>query len=379
MSGKVLRIGLIGFGAIGKVHACACANLPYYYDMQGVRAQITQVCTAHEETAQRAAETIGGNAVAVSDYREITENPDIDAVDIATPNALHFDALMSAIRHNKHIYCEKPLVATVEEANAVEKCLADYTGTSRVVLQYRFSPAVIRAKQLIDEGRLGTILEFRGHFLHAGSSRPDTVIKPWKLEGGVIADLGSHTLDVLRFLLGDFDSLAATRRTAYPTRPDGKGGIVPVPTEDNMMVLLRLKNGADGMVGSSKITTGAEDDLCFEINGSNGAVRFSGMDPHHLDFYDNTISDRPYGGLKGWTKIDCGQRFETPASGFPAAKSAIGWFRSHIHSYWDFVSCAANNKMSSPDIRDGIYLQRVLDAVIRAADSGQRVTIHTDA
>ena len=241
MSGKVLRIGLIGFGAIGKVHACACANLPYYYDMQGVRAQITQVCTAHEETAQRAAETIGGNAVAVSDYREITENPDIDAVDIATPNALHFDALMSAIRHNKHIYCEKPLVATVEEANAVEKCLADYTGTSRVVLQYRFSPAVIRAKQLIDEGRLGTILEFRGHFLHAGSSRPDTVIKPWKLEGGVIADLGSHTLDVLRFLLGDFDSLAATRRTAYPTRPDGKGGIVPVPTEDNMMVLLRFK------------------------------------------------------------------------------------------------------------------------------------------
>ncbi len=374
---RTLRIGLIGFGAIGKVHACACANLPYYYDMGDLAVRITRVCTAHPETAEKAAALIGGGCIPVADYRQITEDPEIDAVDIATPNAEHFPALLSAIRHRKHIYCEKPLVSTLAEAEAVEKLLEEtkYSGVSRMVLQYRFCPAVMRAKQLIESGRLGTILEFRGHFLHAGSSRPETVIKPWKLDGGVIADLGSHTLDILRWLLGDFDSLMATRRTAYPVRPDGKGGTVKVPTEDNMMVLLRLKNGVDGMAGSSKITTGAEDDLCFEINGSDGAVRFSGMDPHHLDFYDNTISDRPYGGMKGWTKIDCGQRFEAPASGFPAAKSAIGWFRSHIHSFRDFASHAAENTPCTPDLRDGIYLQKVLDAVVRSADTERRIPL----
>ncbi len=374
---QTLRVGLIGFGAIGKVHACACANLPYYYNMGDLSVRITHVCTAHRETAEKAAAVIGGGAVPVTDYRQITENPDIDAVDIATPNGEHFSALVSAIKNKKHIYCEKPLAATAAEADMIEKLLTEtgYDKVSRVVLQYRFCPAILRAKQIIDSGRLGTILEFRGHFLHAGSSRPETVIKPWKLAGGVIADLGSHTLDLLRFLLGDFDSLAATRRTAYPVRPDGNGGSVAVPTEDNMMVLLRLKNGADGMVGSSKITTGAEDDLCFEINGSDGAIRFSGMDPHHLDFYDNTVSDRPFGGMKGWTKIDCGQRYDSPASGFPAAKSAIGWFRSHIHSFWDFAGHAASGTMTAPDLKDGIYLQRVLDAVVRAADSETRIKL----
>ena len=163
----------------------------------------------------------------------------------------------------------------------------------------------------------------------------------------------------------------------------GKGGDVVFVVDNHMATLLDFRykkkyvaeNGADGMVGSSKITTGAEDDLCFEINGSDGAIRFSGMDPHHLDFYDNTIPDRPYGGLKGWTKIDCGQRFEAPANGFPAAKSAIGWLRSHIHCCWNFVDHVARGEKSSPDLSDGINLQRVLDSVVRAADSETRVKI----
>ena len=376
MAERTLRVGLIGFGAIGKVHACSIANLPFYYKDCGFKVRITHVCTSRLETAQAAAQQLGDDVVPVTDYRAITENPQIDIVDIALPNDGHFAVLESAIRNQKHIYCEKPLVATAEEAEKIVALLPGYKGISQMVLQYRFALPVIRAKEIIESGRLGNLLEFRAHFLHAGSARPETVIKPWKLQGGVIADLGSHTLDLIRFLLGDFESLAATRRTAYPTRPDGQGGIVSVPTEDNMMVLLRLKNGGvDGMVGSSKLTTGAEDDLRFEINGSDGAIRYSGMDPHHLYFYDNTLSDKPFGGFKGWTAIDCGQRYESPASGFPAAKSAIGWLRTHIHSYWNFASHLAAGEKSSPDLWDGVYLQKILSAVVEAADTGTRVTV----
>ncbi|MBO5202889.1 MAG: Gfo/Idh/MocA family oxidoreductase, partial [Lentisphaeria bacterium] len=176
MPSRTLRVGLIGFGAIGKVHACCYANLPFYYKMAGYRVKVTHVCTAHPETAESAAELL--DAIPVTDHKAITENPEIDIVDIATPNDCHAEVLKSAIRHNKHIYCEKPLVSSAAEAEEIQALLKDYTGISQMVLQYRFSPAVMRAKQLIDEGRLGTILEFRGHFLHAGSSRPETVIKP---------------------------------------------------------------------------------------------------------------------------------------------------------------------------------------------------------
>lgn len=372
---KTYRVGLIGFGSIGKVHACAYANLHWYYRCGNFSVQIVKVCTSRPETAEKAAAEIGGNCVPVTDFRAVTEDPEIDIVDISSPNALHFEALASAIRHGKHIYCEKPLTSSEEEAEKIAALLPGYRGVSQLALQYRFNPAVLRARQLIDQGRLGKILEFRADFLHAGSARPETVVKPWKLQGGVIADLGSHTLDLVRFLLGDFESLAATRRTAYAERPDGKGGVTNVSAEDNMFVLLRLQNGADGVVGASKLATGAEDDLRIEINGADGAVRFSGMDPHHLYFYDNTISDRPYGGMKGWTAVDCGSRYLEPAAGFPSPKSAVGWLRSHIHSLWNFVSHVDTGTPASPDLADGVILQHTLDAVVKAADSGRRIVL----
>ncbi len=370
-----LRVGLIGFGYIGKVHANALENLKYYYHDCGFTVRIVRVCTSSETTAQAAAELIGGGCEAVTDYRKITEADDIDIVDIATPNDLHFEALKDAIAHQKHIYCEKPLVSTMAEAEAIAALLPGYTGISQLALQYRFSPPILRAKRIIDSGRLGKILEFRTEFKHAGSAKAETVIKQWKLGAGVIADLGSHVLDLTRFLLGEAQWLSATRKTAYPTRPDGKGGMVNVPTEDNMLALVHLKNDADGLVAASKLNTGAEDELLFEINGSDGALKFNGMDPHHLYFYDNTLPDSPIGGMKGWTRIDCGHRYEAPANGFPGAKASIGWIRSHIHSMWNFVNCVTNNTPAHPDLADGVQLQKLMDAVIKAADSGNRITV----
>ncbi len=109
---KTYKVGLIGFGFIGKVHAYGHRNIPLFYDQQEFRSRITHVCTSRAATAEKGAMQIEAEH-AVTDYREITENPDIDIVDICTPNNLHFEALLSAIRHNKHIYCDKPLTATL--------------------------------------------------------------------------------------------------------------------------------------------------------------------------------------------------------------------------------------------------------------------------
>ena len=228
-----------------------------------------------------------------------------------------------------------------------------YTGIAQLTLQYRFLPATLRAKQLIESGVLGDIHEFRADFLHAGSSKPETVISSWKLQAGVLADLGSHILDLTDYLLdGAFSEIFASCHTAYPTRPDGKGGTVEVPSEDNMFALVRLNNHATGVVTATKLATGSEDELRFEINGSKGALKFNGMNPNQLFFYDNTVSDRPFGGTKGWTAIDCGQRYEKPA-GFPSVKSPFGWIRAHQHCLYNFFESLEKGTSCHPDLMDG--------------------------
>ncbi len=370
---KTIRIGLLGFGYIGRAHACSVQDIPLYYDDPDFRAVITHVCTSCPETAAKAASVLG--AKAVTDYREITENPEIDVVDIASPNDKHLSALLSAMAHGKHIYCDKPLCANSAEAAQVAEALKNYKGISQMTLQYRFFPAVMRAKQLMEEGRLGQILEFRGDFPHSGSADPKTPFK-WKLSGaaggGVAADLGSHILDLLHYLLGDFASLNAVTGIAFPERPSAEdpSKMVKVDAEDNMMVLLRLKNGALGTVTASKIATGTEDGITFTIHGTKGALMLKAMDLDRLYFYDNTAQDAPFGGLKGWTAIDCGQRFGKPAV-FPASKAVIGWVRGHIHCYYSFLRSVASGVPASPSLEQGIYIQNLLSKVKESASEGK--------
>lgn len=137
---KTYNVGILGFGFIGKVHAYGYLNLPFFYDPVPLRARVTHVATSRPETAEKAKATIGAD-VAATDYRAITEDPAIDIVHICTPNHLHRDALLSAIGNQKHIYCDKPLVATLAEAEQIEAALADYRGTSQMTFQYRFYPS----------------------------------------------------------------------------------------------------------------------------------------------------------------------------------------------------------------------------------------------
>jgi len=374
---KKIKIGLLGFGYIGRAHASAVRDIPIYYDQQEFRAEITHVCTARKETAEKAASILG--AVPVTDFRAITENPDIDAVDIASPNDKHLAPLLSALANGKHIYCDKPLCANEKEAMQVAEALKSYSGTSQMTFQYRFFPASIRAKQLIEEGRLGDILEFHGAFPHSGSADPKTPLK-WKLSGaaggGVAADLGSHIFDLLDWLLGGFDSLSAATRIVYPERPspDDPGKMVPVDAEDSLVTLVRLKNGALGTVSASKVATGTEDGITFTIHGTKGAIMLKPMDLDRLYFYDNTAPGAPFGGLRGWTAIDCGQRFEKPAV-FPASKAVTGWVRGHIHCYYSFLHAAAAGIPADPPLEQGVRIQNLLAKIKNSAADGSWVRL----
>jgi predicted dehydrogenase len=373
------RVGMLGFGFIGKVHAYGYANLPFFYDPVPLAARITHVVTSRMETAEKGRQIVGAD-VAATDYRAVTENPAIDIVHICTPNHLHKDALLSAMRHQKHIYCDKPLVATMEEADEIRRALEAYRGTAQMTFQNRFFPATMRARQLVEQGALGEVLQFRACYLHGGSADPQAPLK-WKLSaeagGGVIADLASHVLDLVDWLIGPIRSVMAATHIAYPERPSPSdpAKMLKVDTEDCVVLLARAASGAVGTIEATKLASGSEDEIRLEIHGSRGALRFNGMDPHHLDVYDATAGDKPQGGTRGWNRIDTGQRYPKPATGFPSPKAAIGWIRSHLACLANFLDAVAQGRPAEPGLEQGIRVQHLMECIRQSAASGRWVDV----
>ena len=374
---KTYKIGILGFGFIGKVHAFAHRTIPIYYPQAEFRTHITHLGTSTLESAREACGQIQAD-VAVADYREVTENPDIDIVHICTPNHLHKDMLLSAIKNKKHIYCDKPLTATAAEAEKIEEALVGYDATAQMTFQCRFFPATLRAVQLVRQGFLGDVHEFRAAYLHSGSATPETPLK-WKLSakygGGVIADLGAHVFDLIQVLLGDYDRLIAASRIAYPERPaaDDPTRMEMVEAEDSVHIIAHLQNGATGTIEASKTATGTEDELRFELHGSSGAIRFNSMQPNHLQVYDAGLSDQPLGGMKGWTSVDCGQRY--PESNFPGPKFSIGWIRAHVASLYSFLDNVHNGAPGEPGLDQGIYIQRIIECTRTSAELNDWVKV----
>lgn len=383
---QVLNVGIVGFGMIGKVHAYAYAALPYYLDTQALsrRPRVAAVATARTRTAELARRTIGCDR-AVTDWRQITEDPAIDIVHICVPNGEHLSVLLSAIENNKAIYCEKPLVSTIQEARQVEETLerTGYQMTNQMAFHLRHFPAVRRAKQLIDEGRLGSIFQYRVHYLHSSSTDGNAPFK-WKhaAGGGTLLDLGSHLLDLIDYLVGSPCELLAESQRAFAARPvpGAPGASLPVVTEDAVTILARgsaFDGGSPcrGLIEATKLATGREDELELEISGQKGALRFSLLDPHYVDFYDANAGDRPLGGQAGWLRIASGARVEPPRLSFPSPKSSVGWLRGHIDALSNFLLAFSRHESAQPDLRQGIKIQRLLDAAAESANRREWIDV----
>ena len=425
MEKKTLNAGLVGYGMIGKVHAYSTAVLPWYAPELPVVGRIVAVATSRMETARRAQEQTGARD-AYDDYRRITDDPAIDVVHICTPNAEHFHALIAAIRANKHIYCEKPLVASREEARELRKVL-DETGYSRSCLvahHLRGFAALRRAKELIDAGRLGRLVQYRVGYYHSSMLDPTA---PWRwkhdVKGGTIFDLASHLLDLVDWLVGlPAEALAQSSliTPARPTRRLRAGENLadvpaqPVLAEDAVTIMTRgLKDAArvverrpsdklweyptreecdqkhmslavadpndpaaiTGVVEATKLMNGAEDELVLEISGTRGSIRFSLMNSHYLEFFDATVPHGDYGGDAGWKKIPGGARYPAPECDFPSPKSTTGWLRAHVASLAAFYRGIADGGVYGADFRQALKIQDALGAISDSAKTRSWVAL----
>jgi predicted dehydrogenase len=368
---RELGVGIVGFGFIGKIHAFAHRSLPLFYDPLPTKTKLVGVCTSHVESAEKAREQ-AGFVFATTDPNDLLESPEIDLIHVCTPNSAHFSLIQSAIAAGKNVYCDKPLALTLAEAEILEQEAKLHPELAcRMTFNYRFVPALLRAKELVESGFLGELFHFRGEYLHAGYIDPNRP-RTWRLQfsqsgGGAIMDLGVHIADLMRWLVGDFESVHAMLQTRIDQRPDPKTKLPqPVDVDDIAIVQIKLASGGIGVIEASRLATGVQDELRFELHGSRGMIAFNLMDPNFLTIYDATIPEGPLGGSRGPQRIECVTRYPKPYA-LGATKNPYGWPQSHVHCLFDVVREIASGEKSGPDFTDGLAGQRFVDACQRSA------------
>lgn len=375
---KHLRIGLCGFGFMGKTHLWAVRNIPFFHDTDALpfSAEITALC-ASSETPEKSADicTSFGIPSPMSQDAMISD-PSIDVIDICTPNPFHYETARKAILAGKHVLCEKPLTLTATEGYDLAE-LADTQGLiCGTVFNNRFLAPVIRAKQIIDEGRLGNILSFDFTYRHNSCIDPERRVG-WKQTaeygGGTLADLGPHVIDLCHYLCGDIHSILAKAQIAFPTHLTTAGETWQTNADEAYYIIATLSCGAVGNIHVSKLTQGANDELSFAVYGTKGALSFSLMNPNYLYFYDATAEGGSLGGLKGYTAIECVGRYPSPANGFPSPKAPAGWLRGHLGCLASYFSCVARQTPFAPSLSDGAYVQSVIEAAYTSHQTGKEV------
>ena len=369
---KELRIGLVGFGSMGKTHAYAVHNFPFYYSPMPYRASIAGVCTTSYERAKAIASEYGFGR-AYRNAEEMIADDSIDVIDICTPNELHFDTVIAALRAKKYVYCEKPLCINEQQAKEIAQAERESTVFGGMVFNNRFMAPMLRAKQLIDQGRLGRILSFHIAYEHNSSTFSDRA-PGWKQTaehgGGVLNDLGSHVIDLIYYLCGEFQTVQGLSQIAFEAHNGWQTN-----ADEAFYLTARLKNGACGTIVANKLATGANDDLSLSLYGENGSLKYSLNEPEWLYFYDRSRPASPIGGECGYTRIECGGRYPAPGGLFPSPKATVGWLRCHTESYFRFLECVANNVPFSPSLSDGAYVQLVMERARESAACGQTLEV----
>ena len=387
---KTYGVGMAGFGFIGKVHAHAHQSLPLFYDPLPARTKLIGVCTTSEASGTKAKDQAGFE-FATTQFDELLSREDIHLIHVCTPNDSHEEIVQAALKAGKHLYCDKPLALNSESAERMVLAGKAIKTVQQMTFNYRFVPALMRARQLTESGFLGELFSFRAAYLHAGYISP---ARPYswrtnfaKSGGGAISDLGAHVLDLVRFLIGpgtrvqrggEFSSVSVDLQTLIPERPDPKTGEMrTVDVDDIALATCRLTGGATGTLEASRLATGVQDEIRIELHGSKGSLRFNLMEADWLDAYDAALPESSLGGDRGYRRIECVTRYPKPYA-LGATKNTVGWLNFHIASVFDFVRNVANLEAGapvsplSPNFEDGLATQKIISACqVSAKNSGQ--------
>ncbi|WP_139197270.1 Gfo/Idh/MocA family protein [Curtobacterium sp. MCBA15_012] len=381
---------MVGHGFMGAAHSQAWRTAPRFFDL-GVEPEMAVVVGRDAERAEAARAKYGWQT-ASTDWRQVVADPEIDVVDVVSPGSSHVEVAIAALEAGKHVLCEKPLANTVEEAEAMTAAAtaAAARGVRAMVgFSYRRVPAIALARQLVQDGRLGTVRQVRALYLQdwlADAEGPMT----WRLDkalagSGSLGDIGAHAIDLVEHVTGaQLSTVSGTLETFVHERPLMAEGVGlsgtassergQVTVDDAAFFLGRLVGGAaDGAIGSFEATryaTGRKNGLTLEVSGSEGAIQFDLESMNELRLYESSAP----AGEQGFRRILVTEpEHEYMAAWWPTGH-LIGYEHTFSHQVADFVRAIVAGTDPSPSFADGLHVQRVLDAVERSAADGSSWT-----
>ena len=363
---SALRIGLIGYGKMGRAHSQAYATATRFFDHDTVPV-FTAVCGRSRNKAERMASKFGWQDVE-TDWRALLERDDVDLVDICAPSREHEEIAVAAALNGKHVFCEKPLALTVAGAREMLEEVERNRVKHMVTFNYRFIPAVRLARSLIGEGRLGDIYHFRGSFYQDWLASPESPMT-WRLRkdeagSGALGDLGAHVVDLARYLLGEIDEVSASLHTFVDRRRNEAGELENVTVDDAFESLVRFDSGASGVIEASRFATGHKCTNRFEINGSKGSLQFDFQRMNELRYY--STDDEP--AVRGFREITATVPKVHPyAAHWWGAGHAIGFEETFMHQIDELLSAFDEDRDPNPNFYDGLRCQEVLEAIERSA------------
>ncbi len=377
---KKKNVGMIGAGFMAKAHSIAYAGMPMFFWPAPALPVKKTIVDIDESSAKNAAAKLGFESYS-TDWRAVVNDPEIDVIDICTPNNIHAEIAIAAAKAGKHILCEKPLALTTKEAKEMYLAAKANKVTTMVAFNYRRTPAVQLAKKYIQEGAIGKILDFRGTYLQDWSADPDSPLS-WRFQknicgSGALGDIGTHVVDMLRFLVGDFDSVNARTATYIPARPvqtdlsdslgnskvgqDAPRGTVDV--DDQCCFMVQCKNGAFGTIEATRNAWGRNNYITFEIHGTEGSIFFNYERRDELQVcFSKDRNDR-----RGFRTVYTGPNHPYGEGLWPIPALGIGYTETKIIEAYDFFKAVAEGSQPDPNFRDGYAVELISDAVLASA------------
>ena len=360
-----LSIGLIGSGFMGKAHVFGMTIAQKVFDL-AVEIHLHTLADVDAATASAAADDFGF-AHSTANWREMTENPDIDVIHITAPNALHKEMSLAAIGAGKHVYCEKPLAPNTADACEMANAAEAAAVKTQVGFNYLCNPMLRLAREMIEAGELGELRGYRG--LHAEDFMADAdapyTFRHDPMGGGALADLGSHALATAEYLLGPITDVLGDCITVIGARTDGNKRKT-IEVDDIGRAFLRFANGASGSIEGNWIATGRKMQHDFEIHGSKGALCFSQERFNELHFYSN--DDAP--GRRGFRRIEASPEHAPYGRFCVAPGHQLGFNDLKAIEVAGFVNAIASGGAETFPFRNGLRIQTLVEEIQLSAKTG---------
>lgn len=380
---------MIGYGFMGRTHSNAYKRLTDFFPVQH-KPVLKVACARSADKAKAFADNWGYERVE-TDWRKVVESPDVDLVDICTPNDMHAEIAIAAAKAGKMIVCEKPLARTVAEAAPMVEAVEKAGVPNMVWFNYRRVPAITLAKQLIDEGRIGRPFHFRSNFLQDWTIAPDVPqggAGLWRLDvqaagSGVTGDLLAHNIDTAMWLNGPITRVVAKTETFVKERMHNlTGKVEKVGIDDACLFICEFANGSLGLFESTRYARGHKALKTLELNGADGSLSFNLEEMEYLDFFEYTQKESGAATpshVRGWRKIHVTNGEHPYMNRYWVPGLVIGYEHTFLNALADFVMGVESGQPTQPDFRSALQTQKVCEAVLESAKTGSWVATGVEA